>query len=178
MEILSAQGVVCEKEEGGTHIHLHAVLCDKEGDVIGGHIVPGDNPALATIDLIITEIKDVRLMARYDPETDSWEDLTDVQDGTNLDRPSEFSLSAYPNPFNASTTIRYHLPGRSSVSISIFNLVGQTVRVFQEEFQPAGEQDVKWHGKDEQGYALPSGIYVCRIQAGEYMQSLKLTLLR
>lgn len=70
VEILSAQGLVCEGEDGGVDIHLHAVLCDKKGSVIGGHVVPGGNPTLATIDLVLTEVVDARLMRRYDPETE------------------------------------------------------------------------------------------------------------
>jgi N-acetylneuraminic acid mutarotase len=115
---------------------------------------------------------------RYDIDADSWEDLTAVQDHTNPNFPSEFDLSAYPNPFNASTTILYTLPISAVVELTVYNLSGQVVRSFKSTFQHAGNQDVTWDGSDQQGSALPSGIYVCHIKTAGYTQSLKLTLLR
>jgi predicted DNA-binding protein with PD1-like motif len=69
-EIMGIQGVIFETETGEVALHLHGVFCDKEGKTLGGHIVPGGNPILATLDAVIGEVSGVRMMRRYDEETD------------------------------------------------------------------------------------------------------------
>jgi len=87
-------------------------------------------------------------------------------------------LPNYPNPFNPLTTIQYHLPKSTKVNISIFNMVGQRVKILENRYQQAGPYTVQWNGKDEKGYSLTSGIYILRLQAGEYRKSQKLILVR
>jgi hypothetical protein len=68
----------------------------------------------------------------------------------------------YPNPFNASTCFRYALPEPSPVKISIFNVQGQLVETLVDADLEAGEHEIHWHARD-----LSSGVYFCRIVAGE-----------
>jgi len=70
MEIMGIQGVIMETERGEVALHLHGVFCDQEGKTLGGHLVPGGNPILATLDVVIGEVSGVRMMQRYDEETD------------------------------------------------------------------------------------------------------------
>ena len=70
IEIMGIQGVIFETESGEVALHLHGVFCDKDGKTLGGHIVPGENPVLATLDAVIGEVAGVRMMRRYDEETD------------------------------------------------------------------------------------------------------------
>ncbi|MBA7620722.1 hypothetical protein ES703_28076 [subsurface metagenome] len=70
IEIMGIQGVIFETESGEVALHLHGVFCDKDGKTLGGHIVPGGNPVLATLDAVIGEVAGVRMMRRYDEETD------------------------------------------------------------------------------------------------------------
>jgi len=70
IEILGIQGVIVETETGEVALHLHGIFCDKDGKTFGGHIVPGENPILATLDAVIGEVAGVRLTRRYDEETD------------------------------------------------------------------------------------------------------------
>jgi photosystem II stability/assembly factor-like uncharacterized protein len=79
----------------------------------------------------------------------------------------------YPNPFNPSTTIRYGLPSRSHVTLSVFNTLGQQVGVLQNGEQEAGYHEVQFNGS-----GLSSGVYFYRIQAGSFVQTRKLLLLR
>jgi hypothetical protein len=79
----------------------------------------------------------------------------------------------YPNPFNPSTTIRYGLPGRSHVTLSVFNTLGQLVAVIQE-----GEQEAGFHRAVFDASRLASGVYLYRLRAGDFVQSRKLLLLR
>lgn len=70
MEVMAIQGVIMETESGETALHLHGVFCDKDGKTLGGHIVPGGNPILATLDAVIGEMGGLKMMRRYDAETD------------------------------------------------------------------------------------------------------------
>jgi len=73
---------------------------------------------------------------------------------------------AYPNPFNAQTSIEYTLPLTSSVQLIIYNVSGQVVRRLVQGKQTPGHYRVVWDGKDTQGKTAPSGIYYCHLKAG------------
>ena len=91
--------------------------------------------------------------------------------------PSEFLISQnYPNPFNPSTTISWQLAVGSEVELTIFNLVGQRVRTLVKEELPAGYHSAVWYGRDEAGNLLASGIYLYKIQAGEFSSTHKMVL--
>lgn len=82
-------------------------------------------------------------------------------------------LQNYPNPFNPSTTIEFFLPHASLVSLRIFNTLGQEVAVLISQFRAQGRQSVIWQTKD-----LAGGIYLCRLETKDGVQSKKLLLLR
>jgi hypothetical protein len=86
----------------------------------------------------------------------------------------DFSLfQNYPNPFNPSTVISYQLPVSSHVELSIFNLLGQKVVTLVSEKQSAGIHQLNWDAK-----GLASGVYLYRLEAGEFVQVKKLILMR
>jgi flagellar hook assembly protein FlgD len=64
------------------------------------------------------------------------------------------------------------------VRIEIFNVLGQRVSVLVDEEQTAGFYSTVWSGKDDHGYAVGSGMYICRMTAGEFTVSRKLILVR
>jgi hypothetical protein len=70
LEILSAKGFISEDSESdnGLFIHLHGVLCDDEGRLLGGHFLPGQNPTLLTLDVVIFEYENMSLSRECDPE--------------------------------------------------------------------------------------------------------------
>jgi hypothetical protein len=93
--------------------------------------------------------------------------------------PSDFRLKQnYPNPFNPTTTIEYSLPKRGHVLIEIFNLVGQKVRALVDEYKSAGNYGITWDGTDTSGNPLATGIYFCRLRAGDHVQIKKMLLIK
>jgi len=99
---------------------------------------------------------------------------TGIEQGTMTALPTSFELRQnFPNPFNPTTAIRYQLPADSFVDLSIFNLLGQKVATLVTERQPAGDYNVEW---DASG--LASGVYLYRLEAGEFVQTKKLILMR
>ncbi len=95
-------------------------------------------------------------------------------------RPEAFALANnYPNPFNPATTIKYALPEASSVTLEIYNVVGQVVRTLVADHQNAGRYVVQWDATNESGHSLSSGIYFYRLQAGgEFLEVKKMLLLK
>jgi len=79
----------------------------------------------------------------------------------------------YPNPFNPSTTIRYGLPNRFHLTLTVFNALGQQVALLRNGEQDAGYHEVRFNGKN-----LSSGVYFYKIQAGEFVQTLKCVIAR
>lgn len=93
--------------------------------------------------------------------------------------PQNFRLyQNYPNPFNVSTEICYDLPITKSVKLAIYNLMGQVVKVLVNETQEAGNYVFQWDGMDVRGEKVPSGIYLYRIEAGYWVLTKKMILLR
>jgi len=87
-------------------------------------------------------------------------------------------LGNTPNPFNPMTKIGYSLPAASEVTVSVFDAKGQLVRVVDRGLRAAGTHYVNWNGTDESGRAMSSGVYFCRIENGQKMQTSKMMLVR
>jgi hypothetical protein len=93
---------------------------------------------------------------------------------TPSSKPVSFTLAQnYPNPFNPATTIRYTLPHRSQVLLAVYNTLGQRVAALVQGQEEAGSYEVKFDGSN-----LASGVYFYRLQAGTYVETKKLLLLR
>ena len=93
--------------------------------------------------------------------------------------PTQFLIKQnYPNPFNPDTHIEYQLPEPSMVILIIFNLLGQEVCTLVQDNKQAGYFIVYWDGRENNGLDVPSGIYICRMQAGNFIAIKKLLLLR
>jgi hypothetical protein len=84
----------------------------------------------------------------------------------------------YPNPFNPATTIKFDLDRAGPVSLKIYNILGQEVRVLLQAERPAGSYQLNWDGRDEQGRMVSSGIYIYRLQTDQKTFSRKMILLK
>jgi hypothetical protein len=88
--------------------------------------------------------------------------------------PAMFSLGQnYPNPFNPATTINYSLPKAGNVKLTVYNTVGSKVATIVNEYKPAGSYSVKFNGTN-----LASGIYLYRLESGNYSAAKKFILMK
>jgi len=103
-------------------------------------------------------------------------------DGTNIvsvpnngiSLPTKFSLSQnYPNPFNPSTKIKYSIPHSSKVVIKLFDILGNEIETLVNEEKPAGEYRFQLNAA-----SLSSGVYFYRIQAGSFVETRKMVLMK
>jgi endonuclease/exonuclease/phosphatase family metal-dependent hydrolase len=97
-----------------------------------------------------------------------------IFDEQGSDVPDEFALSQnYPNPFNPVTNIRYQVPEHSRVTIEVFNVTGQRVATLLNEDRQPGYHTVTFNGN-----GLASGVYLYRMQAGNFRQTMKFLLIK
>ena len=108
--------------------------------------------------------------------------VTSVDEAVSLKQSSNFGLEAnYPNPFNPSTTLRYHLPQAAYVELSIFNVQGIHVQTLVRSYQTGGDYEVQWDGRPH-GATVASGVYFARFYAegnqGTYAQVRMMLLMK
>jgi hypothetical protein len=84
----------------------------------------------------------------------------------------------YPNPFNPSTTVRYSLKDRQLVTIRIYDAAGRLVRTLVNEERPAGVQKVQWHGMNDTGGRVASGVYFIKMQTDGFTEVRKAIFLK
>ena len=88
--------------------------------------------------------------------------------------PSKYYLfQNQPNPFNPSTLIKYELPEGTSVNIVIYNIIGEKVAELVNSFQKEGRHEIVWDAQN-----IASGIYFCRMLAGNFVSTKKLVLFK
>jgi hypothetical protein len=98
---------------------------------------------------------------------------TGIENGEHDNIPGKLSINAYPNPFNASTTIRFILPEPGEIQVTIYDLLGRQVETLVDEEKQAGQYRVIWDASNHS-----SGIYFYRIKAGDYTETKKMILLK
>jgi len=93
--------------------------------------------------------------------------------------PIDYKLhSAFPNPFNPTTSINYDLPKNEFVNINVFDLIGREIKTLVNKHQVAGFRSVKWDATDNKGQTVSAGMYIFTIQAGKFRQTKKMVLLK
>jgi len=97
---------------------------------------------------------------------------SDVNEGSNI--PEIFSLEQnYPNPFNPSTSIQFRIPENSFVSLKIYNVLGKEVATLMNEEKNAGSYEVNFNAS-----VLSSGVYFYKLEAGNFVQTRKMVLMK
>ena len=93
--------------------------------------------------------------------------------------PDAFALSQnYPNPFNPSTNIRFSLPTEQRVKLQVFDVTGSLVKTILDEAISAGNREAAWDGTNTAGAKVASGMYLYRIQAGNFTAVKKMVMLK
>jgi len=95
-------------------------------------------------------------------------------DQTDYSLPEKYSLHQnYPNPFNPSTVIKYAVGSKQFVSLKIYDVLGNELATLVNEEKPAGNYEVNFNASK-----LSSGVYFYRIQAGSFVETKKMILLK
>ena len=100
------------------------------------------------------------------------------------DVPAAFILEQnYPNPFNPSTTIKFQVPNSSFVNLKVYDVLGNEVAILVNEEKPAGSYEVNFSAKSGSAsggnaYSLSSGIYFYKLQAGSFVETKKMILMK
>jgi poly-gamma-glutamate capsule biosynthesis protein CapA/YwtB (metallophosphatase superfamily) len=122
------------------------------------------------------------IQIRTDTETDSavlfYEEI-DYNPAPAVGEYTEHKISfhifqTFPNPTHSATTIQYTLTESAHVVLKIYNVLGQEVKTLVNETQTQGPKTVLWDGRDNHSRVLGSGIYFCRLHAGDFEQSRKI----
>lgn len=148
------------------------------------YLVPGNN--MVTIDLVgATDgflIEDVAIRLRFAGASNALHKFSPPERPQTNAVPKlieSFLLAGnFPNPFNPSTTIDFQLPKDSRVSITIFNTNGQLIRTLVDGDLQAGAHQVQWDGLDDNGNHVAAGVYLCRMKAGDFMDTKRMLLVK
>ena len=84
----------------------------------------------------------------------------------------------YPNPFNPTTKIDYHLPQDALVNITIYDMIGRKVNNLVSNQQDAGYKSIRWNATNNLGHPVSAGVYLYRIEVGDFSQTKKMILLK
>ena len=114
----------------------------------------------------------------YMSEESNHETIEYVSTGENNIEYATELRGNYPNPFNPTTDIRFSLQEESHVSVVIYNLIGQKVKVLSDKVYKKGTYEVKWNGKDDYQKDVPSGYYFYRMKTDRYTSTKKMLLLK
>jgi hypothetical protein len=110
-------------------------------------------------------------------------DTDDIDYSPRLDKgdtPKRFALGQnHPNPFNPSTVIHYDVPSiGGGLTLSIYDIKGQLVRILVNDQIPPGRYTVEWDGKDQNGQSVSSGIYFYRLRGRGFTETRKMLLIK
>jgi photosystem II stability/assembly factor-like uncharacterized protein/Mg-chelatase subunit ChlD len=93
--------------------------------------------------------------------------------------PTRYELAQnYPNPFNSRTEVRFSVPRSSQVKVTILNVLGQPVRTLVSERLEAGTYRHIWDGRNEAGLEVVSGVYLLRMEAGEFIEMRRMAFIK
>ena len=93
--------------------------------------------------------------------------------------PKAYNISQnYPNPFNPITTLQYELPEDSFVNVTVYDMLGNVVNNLVNTNQSSGYKSIQWNATNNQGEPVSAGVYIYKIQAGNFVDTKKMILLK
>ena len=166
VEVFKAMSDPSEYGEGETYLGSTSPDADGNWSIIVTGINPGEAVTVTTTDMNSNTSEFSANFDVIETEIDAEEVATE--------KPAAYAMSQnYPNPFNPTTKIRFSLPNPGHVILEIYNIFGQHVETLINEERAAGKYDVQWNAE-----GITSGIYLCRLEAGHFVEMKKLILQR
>ncbi len=108
------------------------------------------------------------------PDMGAYEYCEELSVASETHMPIHYSLNAaYPNPFNPVTSIAYSLPQNGNVELIVYNIQGRQIETLINDFQTAGYYSINWNAT-----SYPSGVYLIRMESGEFTQTQKVVLVK
>ena len=139
----------------------------------------GNGPTLELLNPFYDNALAESWASSFDYGTPGYQNSTLLSHEISSNLPNNFFLfNNYPNPFNPSTTISYNLPIDSYVNISIFDVLGRSIKTLINKHMRAGKNFVHWNGLNDQGKLVAGGVYIYTIESGDYKESKKMILLK
>jgi hypothetical protein len=166
------------------HLDVYAVKTDSLGDTTWTQRIIGEESVSVSVAECIAQTSDGNFVLVGSISVGNEVNkllLAKIESGlVGIDNKLDFSLpnqyrlyQNYPNPFNANTVISYRLPEPGNVKIDIFDIQGRKLQTLIDEYKQAGMHRILYDGSD-----FASGYYFYRLQAGDYSESKKLTLIK
>jgi len=175
--------------EGGYYDEIITVelLCDTE-DALIYYTLDGEDPDEEAIlyeePFTLEEDTTVKAIAFKDGYFTSeifeaeYEIETTNVDQPDINAPITKLSSAYPNPFNPATTINFSLAREGEVTLDIFNIKGQLVKILLQEVRAEGNHSIVWNGRDSLGNDVGSGIYFYRMKIEDFVEIKKMMMIQ
>jgi hypothetical protein len=140
----------------------------------GGNIPSGQNELFHIENNSLININEIQVSS-----VDGYPIFSVIKDGLDGQLPKGFALyQNYPNPFNPATSISFDLPKAAMTELTVYNLLGREVRCLISSNLSAGSHTVVWDGRDNNGKAVSSGIYMYRLRAADHISDRKMIFLK
>ena len=143
-------------------------------------MAPGDTQMVVVAEIAggaetgISHLNAITLVKQYSQLAQEFYDAAFPVHVDNETIPRTFTLKQnYPNPFNPSTKIRYSIPHSSKVIIKVFDVLGKEIETLVNEEKPVGTYEITWYAEN-----LPSEVYFYQLQAGDFIQTKKMVLMK
>ncbi len=174
MNILSEQDSLELSYPSGRSLDVNKkIQVDSDSNMVGG-VIPDIRPPLndQTIDEMFTQGIDVELEYAVQ-ELDKMNGTVNIKNKESKEQPSYMLYQNYPNPFNPATTINYSIPKTSFIIIKVYDVLGRESATLVNEEKKPGNYNLEFNASK-----LASGIYFYRMQAGDFIETKKLIVLK
>ncbi len=104
--------------------------------------------------------------------------LAELLSANDPQLPGNRLIRNYPNPFNAGTQIDIQVDKGDQLSLNIYNIRGQLIRILYRGFLEAGDHTFSWYGLDDRGRSMSGGVYVVQVRSGMTQDAKRILLLR
>ncbi len=193
VSVTTANANLIKAELPGVNVTMAADLTQLQGADSTGKvklyapspIEPGSSishwSTAATPDLLMEPAINGSLSSSVDLTLQHFDDIGwfDPRVSAAPDAPAPTALGPnYPNPFNPTTTIAFRLAQAGLVSLDIFDAAGRHVRTLANESLEGGDHFYPWHGLDNAGRQVASGVYLYRLQTEDFQESRRMVLLK